>query len=203
MDSLHLETLVLNKGWDAFNIETAKESIVKTFTGDANVLDENYVQYGWEDWLELSKMDNEGPFVRTSKIRIKVPRVIRLLKYNRIPKIEVKLTRRNLFIRDKLCCQYTNKKLSFKDATIDHVIPRSKGGKSTWDNMVICSLEINIKKGNRTPKEAGLTLIRQPKQPTWNLMFVKYVPKIPRIWEKYIHTDQWNEIGYWDVALID
>jgi len=86
---------------------------------------------------------------------------------------------------------------------IDHIIPRSKGGKNTWENLVICSLDVNVKKGNRTPQEAGLRLIKVPKKPVWNLMFAKYVKKIPRSWEKFIHTDQWNEIGYWDVELID
>jgi len=203
MSHLHRPTLVLNKSWLPFNIESAKEAITKLVARDAHVIDSNYIKYEWDEWVEMSMNDDKGPFIYSSRIRVKVPDVILLSKYNKIPKINVRLTRRNLFIRDKSTCQYSGKRLSMDEATIDHVMPRSKGGKSTWDNLVICDLDVNIKKGDRTPQEAGLFLKKTPKKPKWNLMYAKYVKKIPRSWEKFIHTDQWNEIGYWDVELID
>ena len=203
MSNLFRPTLVLNKSWVPFTIETAKEAIIKLMSREAHVIDTNYIKYGWEEWVEKSMNEDTGPFIRSPRIRVKVPDVILLATYNKIPRINVKLTRRNLFIRDKCHCQYSGERLSLSEATIDHVIPRSKGGKNTWENLVICSLDVNVKKGNRTPQEAGLRLIKVPKKPVWNLMFAKYVKKIPRSWEKFIHTDQWNEIGYWDVELID
>jgi len=204
IQALYEPTLVLNKSWSAFNIETAKESIVRAFTGTAHIIDENYTKCDWNKWVkESQKYDDDENFIHTNKLKIRVPKVIVLSKYNRIPNIKVKLTRRNLLIRDKHRCQYTGKKVTMKNATIDHVFPKSRGGKTTWDNVVIASFEANIQKGNRTPEEAGLKLIREPRKPVWNLMYAKHISKIPKFWEKFINTDQWNEIGYWDVELID
>jgi 5-methylcytosine-specific restriction endonuclease McrA len=206
---LNHPTLVLNKGWMPLTIETARESLIKAFTGSAKIVDENYIQYNWEEWSEISEYEYEDSkeddkFILTANYqKIKIPEVIVLLNYNRLPNVKVKLTRRNLLIRDKFTCQYTGQKLSMSDATIDHVVPRTQGGLTTWDNVVICSFEANVKKGGRTPEEAGLTLKTVPRKPSWSLMFAKYVTRIPKSWEKFIKTDKWNEIGYWDVELVD
>ena len=207
---LNHPTLVLNKSWEPLTIETARDSIIKTFTGSAKIVDENYIQYDWEEWSEMSKYEYEDgdndddKFILTADFqKIKIPEVIVLLNYNRLPDVKVKLTRRNFLIRDKFTCQYTGQKLSMSDATIDHVIPRTQGGLTTWDNVVICSFDANVKKGGRTPEQAGLKLKKVPRKPAWSLMFAKYVTRVPASWEKFIKTDKWNEIGYWDVELID
>lgn len=199
------ETLVLNKSWTALTVSTIKDGIIKLFQGSAKALDENYNQYNWDEWLEMSKKDDsdDDKFVRSAMMKIKIPHVIVLQEYNKIPKIKIKLTRRNLFIRDKGKCSYTGKRLTLKEATQDHVIPKSRGGKTCWTNLVLCSFDANIKKGNRTPEEAGIKLIKQPQKPVWNLLFAHHVTRVPKIWEKYVETNQWNEIGYWDVELID
>jgi len=196
-------TLVLNKSWAALTIDTAKESIIKAFTGVANAVDENYIQYNWDEWLERSQSTDKGYFIYTSTKKVEIPKIIVLLKYNKIPKIKVKLTRRNLLIRDNYTCQYTGKKVTMKDATVDHVLPKSRGGKTVWDNVVTACFEINIKKGNKTPEESGLQLSSKPKKPIWSLKYTKHISKIYKIWKKFIDTDQWNEIGYWDVELVD
>ena len=199
------ETLVLNKSWVALTVSTIKDGIIKLFQGSAKAVDENYNQYNWSEWLEKSQKDDldDDKYVRSAMIKIRIPHVIVLQEYNRIPKIKIKLTRRNLFIRDKGRCVYTGARLTLKNATMDHVFPKSKGGKTCWTNLVLASVEANTRKANRTPEEAGMKLFKQPKKPIWNLLFAQHVTRVPKIWEKYIHTDQWNERGYWDVELID
>lgn len=202
---LNRPTLILNKSWFPLTVSTAKEAIIKLFQGTAKVIDENYMQYTWGEWVDKSNEDDldDEKYIHSAMMKIRIPEVVLLNKYNQIPKVKIKLTRRNLLIRDKFRCCYTGKRLTLKDATMDHVIPKSKGGKTCWTNLVIASFEANVKKGNRTPKEAGMKLIKQPKKPVWNLLFAKYVTRIPKVWQKFIYTDQWNEIGYWDVELID
>jgi 5-methylcytosine-specific restriction endonuclease McrA len=144
----------------------------------------------------------EGNYIRTPKFKIKIPELIVLHSYNTVPKYSVRLSRRNLLIRDKFRCQYTGKKLNGKNATIDHVIPRSRGGKTTWDNVVIASIEANNKKANRTPEEAGMKLLSTPKKPHWNSHLFSLLPKEkPTSWKPFIDPYTWNENEYWDVEL--
>lgn len=204
---LNRPTLVLNKSWTAMGIQSARKSIVKILSGTAKVVDENYVQYDWDEWLDATPFDtkksNVDDFISSGHYKVKIPCVIVLLNQNRHPNQKVKMTRRNILIRDKFTCQYTGKKLTSQSATLDHVIPHSRGGKSTWDNLVLASVEANVKKANRTPEEAGMKLRTVPKRPAWGLQYTKYVAKVPAIWKKFIDTDKWNEYGYWDVELVE
>ena len=202
---LNRPTLVLNKSWTAMGIQTARKSLIKTLSGTAKIVDENYVQYNWDQWMDISdeKIENENDFIKSGRRKIKLPYVIVLINQDRQPRQKVKLTRRNILIRDKFTCQYTGVKLTSQSATLDHVIPRSRGGKATWDNLVVASVEANVRKANRTPEEAGMKLLHIPKRPAWGLQYTKYVSEVPAIWKKFIDTDKWNEYGYWDVELID
>lgn len=205
---LNSPILVLNKRWHPIHVMKAKDALSKAVNENAMFMDEtDSVLYSWEDWVDLFSQDLEyegGDFkyIAAGKYKVRLPEIIVLNKYDKIPKVDIKLTRRNLLIRDKFTCQYTFKKLSLKDATIDHVIPRAQGGKTTWDNVVICDWRINSKKANRTPKEAGLPWPK-PKKPNWHPLFSHFVQQRPKSWEPYINTSEWNEIGYWDVPLID
>lgn len=100
-------------------------------------------------------------------------------------------------------CQYTGQRLTSRNATMDHIVPRSRGGKTEWSNVVICSFEANIKKGNKTLAEAGLKLLKKPTAPKWHPLYSYVIQNRPACWDKFIDTDKWNEIGYWDVELID
>jgi len=95
-----------------------------------------------------------------------LPSALVLDSYVNIPYFKIRSTRRNVFRRDGLTCQYTGEKLTFKEATIDHIIPQSRGGGNTWENMVTCGRMVNQRKGDRTPKEAGMKLIKPPGRPT-------------------------------------
>jgi 5-methylcytosine-specific restriction endonuclease McrA len=212
MSVLNSPTLVLNKSWHPIRVETIRRSLPKVFSGVAKLFDEEtYVPYTWDEWVNLFSFDSDDndaeelgyDFIRSSKIKVRKPEIIILTEFNKIPRNKVRLTRRNLLIRDRFTCQYTGKRLNSRNATMDHVLPKSRGGKTEWKNLVICSLDANVKKANRTPEEAGLILKNKPKEPTWNPMYSFFVKNKPKSWDKFINTDKWNEVGYWDVELID
>ena len=201
-------TLVLNKGWQAIRIESVRDSIVKAFTGSAKFIDHNdYQCYTWDEWADVfcfARDDDQGfPCVVTPKFMIRAPEVVVLTNYDKLPDQDVRLTRRNVFIRDGFRCQYTGKKLTSRTGTLDHVVPRSQGGKTTWDNIVLASFDANVKKGGRTPEEAGMKLNRKPEKPRWHPIYTRWLASLPESWKKFIKTDKWNEIGYWDVELVD
>lgn len=100
--------------------------------------------------------------------KVRVPRVLHLLRYDRTPRITVRLTRRNLMLRDGFQCQYCGKRPSHRDLNVDHVLPRSRGGADSWENLVVSCRLCNLKKGRRTPAEAGMTLARPPHRPRWS-----------------------------------
>lgn len=144
--SLNRLTLVLNGSYEPINICTARRALTLVFKGAALV-------------EEVSKFT-----VHTSKIDIPIPSVIRLLKYRRIPRQNRSVSRKGIILRDGATCQYCGNEFSARDLTLDHVLPRSRGGQSTWENLVACCFKCNNKKGDRTPQEAGLVLLKQPRQ---------------------------------------
>lgn len=160
--------LVLNKNWQAIDTTTPAEAYCQMVTDVATALDiqgEDYlVPTKWSDWLKLDIRDEDFS-VGTPHGRIRVPTVIVLANFSKMPVRRPKLSRETLWERDKGRCQYTGKPLTKESANIDHITPRSRGGKNSWDNLVIADKTVNTKKANKTPEEAGLKLISQPKQP--------------------------------------
>lgn len=191
--TINLPTLVLNKGWTPISIMPVKKAITKVVSDLAQILDpETYILYSFEEWM-LLPVNDEDRFIQTSHSKVKVPEIVVLSDYDRFPKREVKLTRRNLLIRDNFTCQYTGKKINMEEATMDHVVPRSRGGGSTWDNLVMCCLEVNSKKADRTPVEAGLVLLKKPEKPKWNPIYARFAKlaaeNVPESWKKFINVE--------------
>jgi 5-methylcytosine-specific restriction endonuclease McrA len=158
------------------------------FSDKASLVDPtDYAVYNWLEWV---KMDTNGDdyVLTTTQADVKIPEVIVLAKYDKVFTKDLRLTKRNIYIRDKYRCQYTGKQLKFDEANIDHVIPRAKGGRNTWDNLVVCTKEINSQKGDRTPEEAGLKLIRKPVKPSpdgpHRLLDTRF--NMPESWKKFI-----------------
>lgn len=119
---------------------------------------------------------------------IKMPAVVRLLKAFRRHKKRVKFSRHNILARDRWKCQYCGEKLALSEATYDHVIPRSRGGHTHWENIVSCCADCNLRKRNRTPQEAGMKLRKAPYQPSWVPIFtVTTKGSIPEQWMSYIY----------------
>jgi 5-methylcytosine-specific restriction endonuclease McrA len=135
--------------------------------------------------------------------KIRVPEIAIATNYGKVPYVKVKLTRKNILIRDNFKCMYTGERVTMHNMTIDHVIPRGQGGKTEWTNLVVSSQKANVRKANRTPDQAGMKLLRKPVEPKWHPLFAFAVNKVRKSWEPYINTDKWNELGYWDVELQD
>jgi 5-methylcytosine-specific restriction endonuclease McrA len=134
--------------------------------------------------------------VRTANSQIQVPRVVRLFGYEKMPKHTVKFNRRNIFARDNNQCQYCGKKFPTTELSLDHVVPRSQGGQSTWENIVCACVSCNVRKGGRTPKQAHISLIRKPEKPKRSpLLNLKLTHKKYQSWKTFLDN------AYWSVEL--
>jgi len=186
MSALNKPVLVLNKVWLPIRVITALRAFKLIFAGKASAVDsETYYVYNWKKWTEQPVSESDDS-VSTVNFLIKVPEVIVLSKYDKVFKKKAKLTKRNIYIRDGYKCQYSGKQVRNTEADIDHVVPRSQGGKNTWENMVVCSKELNRKKGNKRPEEVGLQLIRKPMKPDESKLLIDPKIKRPASWDKFI-----------------
>jgi 5-methylcytosine-specific restriction endonuclease McrA len=127
-----------------------------------------------------------------------VPRVIRLLRFDRLPKQELHLSRRNILARDEHCCQYCGRHFPSHQLSIDHVMPRSRGGGTSWENLVCACLACNIKKGGHTPQEAKMKLVRHPFKPKRNPLLAMKLEN-----PKYESWRSWLDGVHWDIATRD
>lgn len=184
-------TLVLNRNWQPVGIATVSRTLVKLWNGTARVVDPNdYQIYSWSDWSALQPDDDE-PFIQTTSLRLRVPEVITLTKYDRVPRRSVAFSRRNLFKRDRFTCQYCQKRPGSEELTIDHVTPRSRGGATTWENCVVACVDCNSQKANRTPEQARMPLKREPAQPRWKPVYASIGIRIDS-WSRFVSEVYWN-----------
>ena len=160
--------LVLNKNWQAINVRTPAEAFCQMATNVATGLEIQGADYirpvTWDEWVTLPIREGDN-LVRTARGPIRVPTVIVALNYAKVPKKRPKLSTRGIRERDGNRCQYTGRELHPEEGSLDHVVPRSRGGKNTWENLVWSSKDVNARKGNRLPHEAGLTLLSAPRTP--------------------------------------
>jgi 5-methylcytosine-specific restriction endonuclease McrA len=202
---LDASVLVLNKLFMAIHIISVRRAfclLCKDLAEVVSLEDGQFATYNFATWREVSEYraqhfrQEEDDWVRTVNSEIQVPRVIRLLGYEKLPKQTVKFNRRNIFARDNNQCQYCGKKYPTTELSLDHVIPRSQGGQSTWDNVVCSCVACNVKKGGRTPKQAHLHLIRKPEKPKRSpLLNLKLTHKKYQSWKTFL------ENAYWSVEL--
>jgi 5-methylcytosine-specific restriction endonuclease McrA len=187
--------LVLNRNWQAINVKTPLEALSMMFSDDATGLQilglDNMVPLKWNDWVNLPHNDSEE-YVHTVRGDIRIPKIIILSNFDKVPKKRPKFTSKNLWQRDEGICQYTGRKLKPNEGNIDHVLPKSRGGRSTWTNCVLSHKDVNAEKGNRTPSEAGLRLIRQPKEPQ-SLPTTFYIENRFNIkeWDAFLFKEQY------------
>ena len=160
--------LVLNRNWQAINIRTPAESFCQMATNVATALEidgENHIRpVTWDEWITLPIRDCDNA-VHTVRGAIRVPTVIVALNFAKVPKKRPKLCAKTVRERDGNRCQYTGKLLRPDEGSLDHVLPRSRGGKDEWGNLVWSDKSVNAKKGNRLPHEAGLKLLTVPRAP--------------------------------------
>ena len=162
------KVLLLNRNWQAINIRTPQEAFCMMATNVATGLEiegeENIRPVTWEEWITLPIRAQDNS-VQTMRGPIRVPTVIVAVNFANVPKKRPKLCAKTIRERDGNCCQYTGKVLKREEGSLDHVVPRSRGGKDAWENLVWSSKDVNAKKGNRLPHEAGLKLLSVPRAP--------------------------------------
>ena len=168
-DILHKTTvLVLNRNWQAIHTKTPADAFCMMSSGAANGLDvrgeDHLLPVCWEDWLKLPIRD-EDHTVNTPRGPVRVPTVIVAANYAKVPLCRPRFGARGIWQRDGGICQYTGRKLTPNEGNIDHVVPRSRGGASSWNNCVLSHREVNSRKADRLPQEAGLCLLRSPTVP--------------------------------------
>ena len=188
---LQRPTLVLNRNWQPVNVATVARSLVMLWNESARVVDPaDYRLYTWTDWSQLRPRDGDA-FIQAVRLRLRVPEVIVLADYDRLPSAAVSFSRRNVFKRDHYACQYCGLQPGGEELTIDHVIPRSQGGVSTWENCVLACLACNKRKANRNPQQASLRLCKQPVRPAWKPLYARTTVRIES-WSKFISETYWN-----------
>lgn len=188
---LNRPTLVLNRNWQPVNVATVARSLTMLWNETARAVDpDDYRLYTWADWTRLAPREGE-PFIRTVGARLRVPEVVTLVHFDRPRETAVAFCRRNIFKRDHLTCQYCGCRPGSPELTIDHVLPRSQGGLSTWENCVLACVACNARKANRTPDQAGMRLRRPPSRPSWRPFYGFSSVRIES-WAKFLSEAYWN-----------
>jgi 5-methylcytosine-specific restriction endonuclease McrA len=172
MSSTRLQkpVLVLNASYEPINICAARRALVLVLKGVASAEEETTLD------------------IHSTRRIVRLPSVIRLLEYRRIPHQTRALSRKNILMRDRYTCQYCHKTLPSGELTLDHVIPRSRAGESAWENLVACCHHCNNRKGNRTPEEAGMKLARAPRPFSLHTSrhLMRLLGKSDEQWRKYL-----------------
>ena len=199
MDGIALDdaVLVLNRSWIAVNVASVRRAISLLYQGLAQVVSaDDFTTYDFDSWRALSQACRDGRFVHTVNYRLRVPEVILLKFFNGFYRREVRFSRRNIFERDQNTCQYCGRVFPRQELTIDHVVPRSRGGRDCWENVVLACVRCNVRKGQRLPREAGMRLIRPPRKPNWvpHISFQCHTGMKPS-WQRFV------DIAYWDLEL--
>ncbi|MEZ6242282.1 MAG: HNH endonuclease [Phycisphaerales bacterium] len=203
-EGLDAKVLVLNKLYVAIRVISARQAFCLLARDVAEVIDHDqgvYSNHDFESWLDVAAFKREferekHDWVRTVRLEIPVPRIIRLLGYDRLPDQGVKLNRRNLFARDRNKCQYCGKLFPTSELSIDHVIPRRHGGPDTWENLVCACIKCNSRKGGRTPEQANMTLVKTPVRPKRNPLVTVRLGR-----QKYASWKAFLDEAYWSVEL--
>ncbi len=166
---LNQSVLLLNQNYEPLTICNAKKAIILIYLGKAEAI------------------ENDSQWIRSINSQLRLPVVIRLIRYVRAPKKRIILNRKNLLIRDNYTCQYCSRRV--QPLTVDHVIPKQFGGKDTWENLVIACLPCNNRKANRTPDQAGMRLVNKPKRPNHFFYFQHFIGVKHDRWKPYIFMD--------------
>ncbi len=191
--------LVLNRSYFPVHVTDVRRAFCLLCRGVAKVVDEQYRTFDFEDWTALSVAVRAEEGIGTVAKIIRAPKVILLVTYDRLPKREVRFSRMNVMIRDNFACQYCGKHFKKSEMNLDHVVPRSQGGKTAWENVVSSCHPCNHKKGGRSPKQAGIHLIRLPFRPK-NFPFSQLMSRsnIHEAWKPYLNI---VDFSYWNVEL--
>lgn len=173
--ALNHQVLVLNRLWQPVNVCSARRAFSLLFLGHAEVVqtdqEQLYATHDASSWLQVSEA-HEGPdVVRTVSRRFRIPAIIVATRYDRLPRQEVKFSRQNIYQRDDHTCQYCGVQFEPPHLNLDHVIPRRRGGKTNWENVVCSCIRCNTRKADKLPAEAQMFPLKEPRAPRWRPMF--------------------------------
>jgi len=197
---LNSSVLVLNRSYLPIHVTSVRRAFSLLYQGIARAVDEQYQTFDFDGWRQLA-VARDTDAIGTASGLIRVPRVIVLVGFDRLPKRHVRFSRINLMARDGFQCQYCGVRPGRSELNLDHVVPRALGGRSTWQNVVTSCVECNRRKGGRTPRQAGLKLRSRPARPRWtplmNLMLssVRY-----KEWRPFLNL---VDASYWNVELAE
>lgn len=201
MTVLDSNVLVLNRLYQPVNITTVRRAFTLLYQGTARAIDREFQTFDFESWAALAAEVHNKDVIHTVSRTIRVPRVIILQVYDRFPKLNVRFSRQNIYLRDKSTCQYCGRRLPRSELNLDHVIPRSRGGRTTWENVVCSCIRCNLDKGGRTPAEAGMRLLKRPCRPKWS--------PFERDSDGHYRYEDWRpflnlaDASYWNTELLD
>jgi len=190
--------LVLNRNYQPVHVTTVKRAFSLLYQGVAKAIDTQYKLYEFNDWAALSATED---CITTIDRTIRVPRVLVLSAYEYLPKGRVRFSRLNIYARDHDTCQYCARTLPRSELNLDHVLPRSQGGKTTWENVVCSCVPCNLRKGGRTPEQAGMALLKKPARPRWTPLFRGVVRRVT--YKEWLPFLTLAESSYWNVELLD
>lgn len=193
--ALECSVLVLNRSFMAIRVVNVRRALTLLYRGCAEVIsieDGRYVNYDFESWCEVSQLlalekQPKEDYIQAVNFELQVPRLVRLIRYDRVPRSSVRFNRKSVFARDDYQCQYCGQSRPPSLLSLDHVVPRSQGGKTSWANIVCSCMPCNSRKGGRTPKEAGMRLLSTPVAPRSNPV-VSLTVDDPRyeIWKSFV-----------------
>jgi len=195
---LNTKVLVLNRSYLPIHITVVRRALSLLYQDIARAVDEQYRTFDFASWSDLAAREDSIGLVGRA---IRTPRVILLVAYDRVPRRYVRFSRFNIYSRDQNRCQYCGKQFSRAELNLDHVVPRSKGGISVWENVVCSCHRCNRMKGGRTPSEAGMRLIRQPRRPQWTpFMTETFSLRRYKEWMPFLSA---VDAAYWTTELVE
>ena len=197
---LNTKVLILNRSYLPIHVTSVKRAFSLVYQGIARVVNDQYQTFDFNSWSQLSVSVREESVGLVNRL-IRVPRVILLVGYDRVPKRQVRFSRYNIYARDNCTCQYCGEHFPRQELNLDHVIPRSRGGTSAWENVVCSCLDCNRHKGGRTPQEAGMALLRKPLRPKWTpFMQATFSLSSYREWLPFLNM---ADVSYWNTELLE
>lgn len=201
MDSavvLNAKVLVLNRSYLPVHVTSVRRAFALLYQGVARAVNEQYQTFDFASWSDLAVSVHDESVGLVDRA-IRVPRVILLLTYDRVPKRQVRFSRFNIYARDRNTCQYCGVRFPRAELNIDHVTPRSQGGTSHWENVVCSCHRCNRQKGGRTPAEAGMHLLHPPRRPEWTpFMLQTFSVRRYREWLPFLSM---ADASYWNTEL--
>ncbi|NNC86917.1 MAG: HNH endonuclease [Akkermansiaceae bacterium] len=187
--------LVLNRLWQPIHTCSVRRALKLVCLGHAQVVqtdgEARYQTHDFTSWVEHSSDNVADELVRTVRLALRIPKIIVLALYGRLPRKEVKFTRHNVFLRDKFTCQYCGVRFIERELNLDHVVPRDKGGKTTWENIVTSCIGCNTRKANKLIHQVNMRLLREPRIPRWRPLFgMKSEAPTDESWVQFLQPDR-------------